>query len=378
MLTQADVCALIPAYNAARTIERAVRSVADQVGRIIVVDDGSTDDTAAVVEALNLPHLTLIQQPENKGVGHARTVALAACNLPVLMGVDADDMALPGRTESMLAHVRQGADLVYDSAELYDGLSGNYVRDLPIAEKLFSSGGLAHQLARNYIPSIGWPMARTEVAKVLNYDETMRHAEDYHFFMRALLADMNIALSRETTYRQYGYPESLSRRIDNQLQGVRRTLQSVGAPALTAFIKKSKLPQSEAAWIKACVLCRLEEWHELDQLCGECLGVDASSDGAFLWNFMAGTASYGRRNHGKAAEYLESALTISRRPEVLNNLGVLALENRRSGSGYFNEALKLWPEYLDARHNLDSVSPRWTYLPLRAEASRHDYGSAEA
>lgn len=377
MLTQADVCALIPAYNAARTIERAVRSVADQVGRIIVVDDGSTDDTKAVVEALNLPHLTLIRQPENRGVGHARTVALAACNLPVLMGVDADDMALPGRTESMLAHVRQGADLVYDSAELYDGLSGNYVRDLPIAEMLFQPGGLTYQLARNYLPSIGCFVARTEVAKMLNYDETMRHAEDYHFFMRALLAGMNIALSRETTYRQYGYPESLSRRIENQLQGVRRTLQSVGIPALEEFIGKSGLPKAEASWVKACVLCRLEEWDELAELCAESLAEGAEPASNFLWNFMAATANHGQQQAAAAWACLQNALAVAKRPEVLNNLGVLAEDASESGREYFAAALALWPEYLDARHNLDGKDLRWTYMPLRIEASRDDYRSMQ-
>ncbi|WCL53060.1 glycosyltransferase family 2 protein [Gimibacter soli] len=378
MLTKADVCALIPAYNAARTIERAIRSVADQVGRIIVVDDGSSDDTVAVVEGLGLSHLTLLKQPENRGVGHARTVALAACDMPVLMGVDADDMALPGRTESMLSHVCQGADLVYDSAELYDGLSDRYLRHLPIAEKLFVPGGLTYQLARNYIPSIGWLMARTDAARMLNYDATMRHAEDYHFFVRALLADMNIALSREVTYRQYGYPESLSRRIENQQQGVRLTLQSIGISTLSTFIGKSELPRTEAAWVRACVLCRLEEWHELAEFCGECLTEDPSPEVAFLWNFMAATAAYGRSERGKAANYLKNALAVSKRPEVLNNLGVLAAEEGGSGNEYFDEALRLWPEYLDARHNRDGGSLRWTRLPLRAEASRHDYGSVQA
>src|SRR6266446_5620813 len=68
------VTVLIPAYNAVRTIERALASVWRQnypEMEVIVVDDGSSDDTAACVQKLNSGNLRLIRLEKNRGVSSA-------------------------------------------------------------------------------------------------------------------------------------------------------------------------------------------------------------------------------------------------------------------------------------------------------------------
>ena len=93
----APVSVIIPAFNAAKSIERALRSVALQTlppSEVIVVDDGSSDDTTAVAKAMqdefHETQLVVISQP-NKGAGAARNRAVEAATELYVAFLDADD-----------------------------------------------------------------------------------------------------------------------------------------------------------------------------------------------------------------------------------------------------------------------------------------------
>jgi len=69
-----NVCALIPAFNEAATIADVVRGVAPHVSHVLVIDDGSSDDTAARAETAGGE---VIRHPQNRGKGHAVRTGLA-------------------------------------------------------------------------------------------------------------------------------------------------------------------------------------------------------------------------------------------------------------------------------------------------------------
>jgi glycosyltransferase involved in cell wall biosynthesis len=99
---------VIPAFNAAATIAETLRSVVAQSVKpeaIIIVDDGSTDDTVAVINAMNLP-LRVLRQ-ENEGPGSATTRGFAALSTPLIATLDADDLWLPNKIEEQFAHFRR-------------------------------------------------------------------------------------------------------------------------------------------------------------------------------------------------------------------------------------------------------------------------------
>jgi glycosyltransferase involved in cell wall biosynthesis len=99
---------VIPAFNAAATIGDALRSVAAQTilpEEIVVVDDGSTDDTAGAVAASGVPVRFLRQ--ENAGPGSATTRGFAALAYPIIATIDADDLWLPGKIERQLRHLSE-------------------------------------------------------------------------------------------------------------------------------------------------------------------------------------------------------------------------------------------------------------------------------
>lgn len=100
---------LIPAYNVASTIEAAVRSILDQTVRdirVVAVDDGSTDDTAAIVARLAAEdgRITLLRQP-NGGIVDALNNGLALCDAPLIARHDGDDLAYPDRFEKQAAYL---------------------------------------------------------------------------------------------------------------------------------------------------------------------------------------------------------------------------------------------------------------------------------
>ena len=99
------VTVIIPAYNAGRTISAALQSVVAQTFRdyeIIVVDDGSTDDTARHVADFGA-RVTYVRQP-NGGPGRARNEAVGRATGKYIAFLDADDVWLPRKLERQVAY----------------------------------------------------------------------------------------------------------------------------------------------------------------------------------------------------------------------------------------------------------------------------------
>jgi glycosyltransferase involved in cell wall biosynthesis len=118
------VSAIIPCFNAETTIERAILSVVSQtnpVFEIIVVNDGSTDNSGRLLEGLksDYPQLKVIHQ-ENKGVSCARNIAIQAALGNYILTLDADDYFDPSFVEKALIKFSEDAS--------YGGIMCGYVR----------------------------------------------------------------------------------------------------------------------------------------------------------------------------------------------------------------------------------------------------------
>ncbi|HGG06113.1 MAG TPA: glycosyltransferase family 2 protein [Aliiroseovarius sp.] len=97
---------VIPAFNASETILDALRSVFEQSvppANVIVVDDGSTDDTADLVHR-EFPQVTLYSQ-DNHGCGHATSAGYRLTRTPLVASLDADDIWLAHKMERQLEYL---------------------------------------------------------------------------------------------------------------------------------------------------------------------------------------------------------------------------------------------------------------------------------
>jgi glycosyltransferase involved in cell wall biosynthesis len=110
---------LIPAYNEATTVGEVLERI-EALGldaQIIVVDDGSTDATASIVEAFAVgrPHVELLRQP-NRGKGSAVRLAVTRITKEIAIIQDADMEYDPADTIALIAPIERGvADVVYGS-----------------------------------------------------------------------------------------------------------------------------------------------------------------------------------------------------------------------------------------------------------------------
>jgi glycosyltransferase involved in cell wall biosynthesis len=110
---------LIPAYNEAATIGEVLARIdaLDLESQIVVVDDGSTDATASIVEAFaaGRPHVELLRQP-NRGKGSAVRLAATRVTQEIAVIQDADMEYDPADVVALIAPIERGiADVVYGS-----------------------------------------------------------------------------------------------------------------------------------------------------------------------------------------------------------------------------------------------------------------------
>jgi glycosyltransferase involved in cell wall biosynthesis len=137
------VSVVLPTFNRGYCLERAIRSVLGQTypdWELIVVDDGSTDDTQAVLESFKDPRIRVFRHSVNRGVAAARNTGLAAARGEFIAFLDSDDEWRPDKLTKQLdvmtrAPTRQLAftDLVWRRGDVE---AGSFARTLPVFSKL--------------------------------------------------------------------------------------------------------------------------------------------------------------------------------------------------------------------------------------------------
>lgn len=106
------VSVVLPAYNRAEQIGAAIDSILRQTFgdfELIVVDDGSTDDTLARAQAMSDPRIRCLSSASNRGVSAARNLGLAVARGEWVAFQDSDDEWLPAKLEKQLARLRSAS-----------------------------------------------------------------------------------------------------------------------------------------------------------------------------------------------------------------------------------------------------------------------------
>ena len=173
------VSIVVPAFNAGATLAEALRSAQAQTYRaieIVVVDDGSTDDTAAV--AAGFAGVTLLRQA-NGGIAAARNAGIAAAKGEWIAPLDADDLWHPAKIERQVAAALAAPappGFVYCRLRQIDGAGRIVGSGLPHAFQ----GRVIHQhLYRNFVGAGGALLIRRDALLAAGgYDESLRHCED--------------------------------------------------------------------------------------------------------------------------------------------------------------------------------------------------------
>nr|pir ExoU protein - Rhizobium meliloti [Sinorhizobium meliloti] len=193
-----DVCIIISAKNAADTIARAVASALaePEAAEVVVIDDGSTDDSASVARAADdgTGRLNVVRFEENRGPARAQS-CIAISHSPLIGVLDADDFFFPGRLGQLLS--QDGWDFIADNIAFIDAAQaatahGRIDRFAPTPRLIDLVGFVEGNISRRGVRrgEIGFlkPLMRRAFLDQhgLRYNETLRLGEDYDLYARAL------------------------------------------------------------------------------------------------------------------------------------------------------------------------------------------------
>jgi succinoglycan biosynthesis protein ExoU len=257
---------VIAAWNAEGTILRAVDAALAQTVpvEVVVVDDASTDGTAARVEerAQDAPNLRLLRQPANAGPAAARNRAIDESGAPWIAVLDSDDTMAPDRLERLIARAEaEGLDFLADdiekvSEDALDGPRSRLYSDEAIGEidvdaAAFIRANLPSRRAgqRREMGFLKPVMRRAFLdGHGLRYAD-LRLGEDYELYTRALILGGRFRLTDPRGYLAVVRPGSLSGKHPTEAH----------AAVMAADQALMSLPQVDTATRKALREHYLEE-----------------------------------------------------------------------------------------------------------------------
>ena len=205
------VSVIIPTYNRARKLLRAISSVLYQTFtdcEVIVVDDGSDDGTADCLKPV-MGHIKYIRHPDNMGVSAARNRGIRASRYPFVAFLDSDDYWLPKKLSTQMAFFKRNPEAVACQTEeiwIRKGLRVN-----PGKRHLKPSGEI-------FVPSLklclvspsSVVLKRSLLDEVGLFDEDLPACEDYDLWLRISCRYPIHLIPKHLVVKEGGFPDQLS------------------------------------------------------------------------------------------------------------------------------------------------------------------------
>ncbi len=227
---------IIPAYNQSVYISEAIQSVLGQTYpnfELIVVDDGSTDETPQIIAQIHDPRIRVIRQP-NAGLSAARNTGLRESSAPLVTFLDSDDYFLPNKLEVLTSYLEGHSEI---------GLVVGRVRYINESGKLIFEStktpvelALPELLFENPICVSGVLLRRKWLECVGVFDESLRACEDWDLWIRLAYAGCRFAWV-ENIVIAYRYHQG---QMTRESARMRTAILSV----LDKFFREPELPES--------------------------------------------------------------------------------------------------------------------------------------
>ena len=192
----AEIAVVVPTWNRAHTLPASLASLLGQADadlEVVVVDDGSTDETPALLARLAREDSRLrVVAGAHAGIAAARNTGIAATTAPYVAFHDSDDLALPGRLSVPLAHLRAHADvdLVIQNGRMLppedapDGLEEPWVKPTVAAALVGRRIGIAEVFRWNLGQLQGMTFTRRALEATGPLDPSFRILDDLDLVLR--------------------------------------------------------------------------------------------------------------------------------------------------------------------------------------------------
>ena len=209
---QVKISVIIPTWNRARRLLPALDSVCKQThpaDEILVIDDGSTDDTRARVAA-GFPGVRYHYQG-NRGVSHARNAGIRLAAGDWIALLDSDDQWHPAKLERQVRALTENpAFRICHTDEIW---IRNGKRVNPMHKHAKQGGRIfRHSLPRCAISPSAVLIRKDLLQEIGNFDEHLPACEDYDLWLRLCARHPVLFLEEPLTIKYGGHPDQLSRR----------------------------------------------------------------------------------------------------------------------------------------------------------------------
>lgn len=326
------ISVIIPAYNQARYLADAVESVLAQTFvdyEIIVVDDGSTDETPAVAAQFG-EKIRYIRQ-ENRGLAGARNTGIRAARGEYIGLLDSDDAWMPAYIERVMAAAERSprSAVIYCAAACMDQ-DGRDLRQT-VGYKEVAEDNLYHALLRsNFIIPSTVCLRRDAVERVGYFDESLRSCEDWDMWLR-LLPDHQFTGLADVLVRYRIHGSSLSANVAQMQASKRKVVEKhFGADDQQYADWPDEKRRAYSGYYRYEVLTSVQmgrDWSKAASLRKACL-IDPSSAGdvSLFYELALGDQPKGYR--GKSAQHLSLEANASRLIAMLDEVFPPSQEDR--------------------------------------------------
>lgn len=193
---------LVPAFNAEAYVAQAVGSALSQTYgnlEVVVVNDGSTDRTAKVLEPL-MDRIVYIEQ-ENRGTAAARNAALRSSTGDFLALLDADDYWMPTRLERLVSFLKDHPEFGFVTSDAYvatsDRVLSQTVYGLLGKRRSFREESQAYWITQYNFVAMMAVIRRELFQRHGPFDETLRRSEDWDLWIRFILGGERVGFVAE-------------------------------------------------------------------------------------------------------------------------------------------------------------------------------------
>lgn len=209
------ISVIVPAYNYANFLPRAIASVLSQEGvsadvECIVVNDGSTDDTAEVLQNLNDDRIDVIHQPNNAGSSAARNTGIRKAQGDVIAFLDADDYWRPEKLARAIAAIEASG-----APSMHFTMMQEFL-DPSIS---WESGASPHVRLMKGLAASCCTLRRVDFDQVGLFDETLPSGEFLDWYLRATSLGLQEHLDPETLVYRGIHPANRDR-LSRQSSGI--------------------------------------------------------------------------------------------------------------------------------------------------------------
>jgi glycosyltransferase involved in cell wall biosynthesis len=225
------VSVIITTFNRADRLNQAINSVLAQsyvTFELIIVDDGSTDNTKEIVAGVNDPRLVYTGFACNKGIGAARREGVQHAKGDLIAFLDSDDIWYPEKLHDqvgiflrypnveLLFSDYENIDILgknqgYGFSQFKEGLSELGVDDLEPGLFLVSSGLPEAILRANFIGTASIFIFRSSIVhRIGNFNPLLSGPEDFEFLWRAMMHNVQFAYTSKVLVTRYKGADSIT------------------------------------------------------------------------------------------------------------------------------------------------------------------------